>query len=169
MDSYNWSDVTHPDFIQWFFNYCWWILLNWPHNWGFLGVKNLVKNLVFSLCLDIDSYNICLNECKPQIWYRWVQFKLHLFLWRSGNTQRWEKMWKFFEKWINCQFRDEYGQKCYIASFLCLFTVIVEQNLFHTIPYPPIIISGEFHPGIWFFFCQNIPKNHFWWFSCCQR
>ena len=44
------------------FDYCWCFLLNWPHNWGLLGVKNLVQNLVFSLCQNIDSYNICLNE-----------------------------------------------------------------------------------------------------------
>ena len=49
MDSYNWSDVTHPDFIQWILIAVVFFMLNWPQNWGLLSVKNLVQNLVFSL------------------------------------------------------------------------------------------------------------------------
>ena len=56
IDSYNLSDITHSDFIQWFLNYYWCYLRLTPKNGGILGVKNLFKNLVFSLYLDIFSF-----------------------------------------------------------------------------------------------------------------
>ena len=55
VDSYNLSDITHSDFIQWFLNYYWCYLRLTPQK-GIFGVKNLFKNLVFSLYLDIFSF-----------------------------------------------------------------------------------------------------------------